>query len=666
MQDNLIKLFDKIIKKEIDVYNDNEDKNETNDSEMKELEEEEALQPTTTTTIPTSIFNKDKLINELSSQFPSFDINKIEIKSSIDINIRLFFNILIKEKNTTYEDIDVTIQLAYIFIDIFGLDSILPLQLSEDLYETKTINECLKLFGLLESRAELFSQDPEIIKGRKRNLLLKICVELLKRFSRSSNPDSCGRILLFLAYVFPLSDPSGLNGKGEHNVHPEESLDFQNDIMKNIEDGSSEDQTIDKNFYTQFWGLQTIFQNPQTVLFNNITATSITLNKAKWDSFIQALELVIGSFSTHINLEDLQQSNPTKQHYFTKYLTSSNLMKLQLKDSTFRRNILTQILITFQNLDLTGQKYPTLFNDLQVNIIIAFKTIYHYFLFINFIKNIIQDLTIKCYKILSNTQPGGEYFSNCLSSILKREKNWIIWKRDNGCKNFERPPCSPIVKKKKPVSKKSNRMVMGNVELSRLWNLSGGVTDRSYLKTQNSVLLESLIDPLTEEQIEFEEKQKQERLRLERIKKKEEKRLEQNGIKQAEYEKDKKEFFEIEANKGKEYPEFEEVQKEIDSDDLSDLDEPKQLKKDNPLYVWKTLRLISRKKLDLFKYQKFDEIIQSFIKPITPISTTPTVTTTASTATTTDSTTPTESVKSNNSSPIQKPQEIASVITQTE
>ena len=39
------------------------------------------------------------------------------------------------------------------------------------------------------------------------------------------------------------------------------------------------------------------------------------------------------------------------QQYFAKYLTSPNLLELQLGDSNFRRYILLQFLITFQYLD---------------------------------------------------------------------------------------------------------------------------------------------------------------------------------------------------------------------------------------------------------------------------------------------------------------------------
>lgn len=52
-------------------------------------------------------------------------------------------------------------------------------------------------------------------EGRGRNLLLKVCTDLLKRLSKTNNAEFCGRILVFLAFVFPLSDRSGMH---LHNV----------------------------------------------------------------------------------------------------------------------------------------------------------------------------------------------------------------------------------------------------------------------------------------------------------------------------------------------------------------------------------------------------------------------------------------------------------------
>ncbi|KAF2073839.1 hypothetical protein CYY_004866 [Polysphondylium violaceum] len=632
MQSNLINLLKDVVKNNVSLLllqskEQNQQESITTDVEITDENNDNLSAPSTpptstttkTTTAPTlssspQILEKPIIEQKINAIFPTFDstkpneTNQVEIRSSFEINFRIFFNDLIKLESTTTEEIDISLQLSFYCTELNYLDSIVPFQLFEDLFDSKSISKCLTLFSLLESRADLISQDSSFSdKGRKKNLLLKICIELLKRFSRSSNPDSCGRILIFLAYVFPLSDPSGLNTKGEHNIHPEETLDLT-DMMQYDQETSNgetttttETTTIDQNFYKQFWGLQKVFQNPQAVLFTTTTTsttptatTTLTLNKVKWDTFIESLEVVINTFSTHINLDEL--TTLPKKHYFTKYLTSSNLMKLQLKDSIFRRNILTQVLISFQNIEILLQKYPTTLSDAQ--------------------KHCINDLTIKIYKILSQTQPNGAYFSNCLLSILKREKNWILWKRDHACKSFEKTSCEPIVVKKRKLKKPAkNRVNMGNAVLSRLWNLSSTMSNNNeYLKTQNKVALDTLLDPLKTEMVQEREAAQKEKEKLERRAIKEKARSEAKKKRREQYEIDKAE------NPSLEFDEDLEMQ-DIDSDDLDDLDDPKPLLRNDSVYKWKTIRLISRENFSLFKHKHFDELVESSCFP--PVAVTP-------------------------------------------
>ena len=70
-----------------------------------------------------------------------------------------------------------------------------------------TIQECSQLWVLFEERVDYIP--PFLEMRRHTNSLLKTCNELLRRLSKSNDPVSYGRILMFLAYVFPLSDKSG-------------------------------------------------------------------------------------------------------------------------------------------------------------------------------------------------------------------------------------------------------------------------------------------------------------------------------------------------------------------------------------------------------------------------------------------------------------------------
>jgi len=48
--------------------------------------------------------------------------------------------------------------------------------------------------------------------------LLRSCNELLRRLSKAKNTVFCGKILMFLAKVFPLSERSGVNVKSAFNL----------------------------------------------------------------------------------------------------------------------------------------------------------------------------------------------------------------------------------------------------------------------------------------------------------------------------------------------------------------------------------------------------------------------------------------------------------------
>lgn len=49
-------------------------------------------------------------------------------------------------------------------------------------------------------------------------VLLRFCNELLRKLSKVKNTVFCGRILMLLTNVFPLSERSGVNLKGDFNV----------------------------------------------------------------------------------------------------------------------------------------------------------------------------------------------------------------------------------------------------------------------------------------------------------------------------------------------------------------------------------------------------------------------------------------------------------------
>ncbi|XP_067000239.1 THO complex subunit 1 isoform X2 [Anabrus simplex] len=307
--------------------------------------------------------------------------------------------------------------------------------------------------------------------------------DLLRRLSRSQNTVFCGRILLFLAKFFPFSERSGLNIVSEFNL--DNLTEFGGDGAADLKDiitehdESNEEELkpdskfkIDYNLYCKFWALQDFFRNPNQCY-----------NKVHWKTFSAHACNVLLAFKS-FKLEDLQgkesrsrKLTPHQQaqhHYFAKFLTNQKLLELQLSDSNFRRYVLLQFLIVFQYLN-----YP-----------VKFKAENHE------LKpeqaEWVRETTEMVYQLLAETPPDGPAFVQAVKHILKREEHWNAWKND-GCPEFQKPahiqeenteetgekrkaPPRPRRAKKRlgdlmKDAAAHNRFNMGNVELTKLWNL---------------------------------------------------------------------------------------------------------------------------------------------------------------------------------------------------
>merc|ERR1712025_1476984 len=81
----------------------------------------------------------------------------------------------------------------------------------------QTINGCWKIFKFLEKRIEALIQS-ELWTKLAQLAFLRICNGLLRRLSKTNNTIFCGKILMLMAYVFPLDDPSGQNKNSKFNL----------------------------------------------------------------------------------------------------------------------------------------------------------------------------------------------------------------------------------------------------------------------------------------------------------------------------------------------------------------------------------------------------------------------------------------------------------------
>ncbi|XP_078448484.1 nuclear matrix protein-like protein [Wolffia australiana] len=301
-------------------------------------------------------------------------------------------------------------------------------QLLEDLTEMSTMQDCKEVFGYIESKQYILGKQELFSRGKL--VMLRTCNQLLRRLSKANDVVFCGRILMFLAHFFPLSERSAVNIKGVFNS--------SNDTK--YEKDAPEGVSLDFNFYKTFWSLQGHFRSPASTI----------LLPANWQKFSSSITVVLDAFEAQPLSEDDGNSNILEEEetaFSIKYLTSSKLMGLELKDPNFRRHILLQCLILFDYLKTPGK------NDKDVPS--------------ESLKEEITACEERVKKLLELTPPNGKDFLKSVEHILEREKNWVWWKRD-GCPAFEK-----LVAERKTgqerARKRRPRYRLGNRELSQLW-----------------------------------------------------------------------------------------------------------------------------------------------------------------------------------------------------
>ncbi|XP_071348195.1 THO complex subunit 1 [Trachinotus anak] len=420
-----------------------------------------------------------KTSKPLINAFNQISGNETEKKTTLDQALRSVLGDQIIEQKASCDDY---LSLIYLSIDAVteGICSATtPFLLLGDVLDCLPLDQCDKIFSFVEENVSTWKSNSFYTAGK--NYLLRMCNDLLRRLSKSQNTVFCGRIQLFLARLFPLSEKSGLNLQSQFNLdnitvfnkneqdstlgqkHTEEKEDGME-----VEEGEmGEDDApapcsipIDYNLYRKFWTLQDYFRNPVQCY-----------DKFSWMTFLKYSDETLAVFKSY-KLDDMQASKRKLEElrasggehvYFAKFLTSEKLMDLQLSDSNFRRHILLQYLILFQYLkgQVKFKSSSCVLNDDQTTWI--------------------EETTKLVYQLLREIPPDGDKFATMVEHILNTEENWNGWKNE-GCPSFVKErtvddkPKRPTRKRQAPedfLGKGPDRKIfMGNDELTRLWNLN--------------------------------------------------------------------------------------------------------------------------------------------------------------------------------------------------
>ncbi|KAM9349272.1 THO complex subunit 1 [Symphorus nematophorus] len=415
----------------------------------------------------------------LVNTFNQIPGNETEKKTTLDQALRGVLGDQIVEQKGSCDDY---LSLIYLSIDAVteGICSATtPFVLLGDVLDCLPLDQCDRIFSFVEENVSTWKSNSFYTAGK--NYLLRMCNDLLRRLSKSQNTVFCGRIQLFLARLFPLSEKSGLNLQSQFNLdnitvfnkNEQESTlgqkhtEEKEDGMEVEEGEMGEDDApapcsipIDYNLYRKFWTLQDYFRNPVQCY-----------DKFSWMTFLKYSDETLAVFKSY-KLDDMQASKRKLEElrasggehvYFAKFLTSEKLMDLQLSDSNFRRHILLQYLILFQYLkgQVKFKSSSCVLNDDQTTWI--------------------EETTKLVYQLLREIPPDGDKFATMVEHILNTEENWNSWKNE-GCPSFVKErtiddkPKRPTRKRQAPedfLGKGPDRKIfMGNDELTRLWNLN--------------------------------------------------------------------------------------------------------------------------------------------------------------------------------------------------
>ena len=157
-----------------------------------------------------------------------------------------------------------------------------PLMVMEDMLASQTADQCSHAFSYLEQRVEKIRELTENGEHKySQAALLRCCNTLMQRLSKSSSLLLCGRVLMLLAQVLPLTEKSGVNQKGEFNKATGEiafTTELQGEEAERLaaEGGDatrfklkSTDEKLDGQMevsftlYKTFWGLQKSLHGPK-------------------------------------------------------------------------------------------------------------------------------------------------------------------------------------------------------------------------------------------------------------------------------------------------------------------------------------------------------------------------------------------------------------------
>ncbi|KAI7834413.1 THO complex subunit 1 transcription elongation factor-domain-containing protein [Kickxella alabastrina] len=270
------------------------------------------------------------------------------------------------------------------------------------LSKTEVVDSSLA-FTLLEETMDTVGRRASLLRrgvvatGGKGIVMLKMCNGLLRRIPQADMSEFAGRVQVFVANSFALSERSGVNLRGDTDTRH---------VARASESVSGD------ALYSDFWLLQRYFADPQMLKTGDAAAAFIRAATVTVDEFRRT----ISSRAPPITLDPT--GNETLRH-----LTSPSLLRMQMGDAQVKCQVLLQLLILVRhsatNKALTGGFALT--DEEQAAL---------------------RDLRKRATGQLVGAANDRGLFSRTAQFILFHESCWFRWKAES-CKPFEPQPLLP-------------------------------------------------------------------------------------------------------------------------------------------------------------------------------------------------------------------------------
>ncbi|CAG9461933.1 unnamed protein product [Pedinophyceae sp. YPF-701] len=349
--------------------------------------------------------------------------------------------------------------------------------LIEDTLEMGSVADCSDIFRHIDSNMPALRKYAHV----SRLVLLRICNKLIRRVPRAEAPELCGKVLLLVARLFPLTEKSGVNLSsalnGGHPVAAEA-------VPEADADGPPRDTTgqpINGEFYGTFWALQGHFQKPPH------PANS---TPAQWAAMVAGIRAVLDHFGKESATVDSDGVSTVGSGLNGYYLTSPSLFNLQMRDSAFRRHFLAQCLFVLLDIRATASREtrrPTppkaAGRPPEKPAALSAKQTKE-----------LNELEARVWSQLELTGPRARAFAAYLRTLVARESFWASWKfsdaQDKSCADFELPAMPTLEVAGAGGDWEDGKAVvsLGNEMLDDLWRVWGdnvedlGAEDRGVRK----------------------------------------------------------------------------------------------------------------------------------------------------------------------------------------